>query len=180
MFLIRLRNSLLKSKGCSYLEADLEGGVGGFSLAKRIKGTVPRVVIAFCIKRKNPNLFRFSRVSSPSLSSIIPAATMKPIMQPMGKAKPPSAVEKALSLSPNHALASLLEEFMKKPCPKEAIIVPIKEYPNTSNAYTNCLNHAPTNKKHAPIVTQERRPYLVCTLMTTKFDGIYIIPKRIA
>lgn len=177
---MRLRSSFLKSNGCSYLEAALEGGVGGLFRAKRISGTVPKVAKAFCIKRKKPNLFRFSWVSTPSLSSIIPAATIKPIIQPMGIARPPSAVDNALSLSPNHALANLLEELMKKPCPKAATIVPINEYPNLSNTWTNYLSHAPTNKKHAPIVTHERSPYLVCTLMTTKFEGMYIITKMMA
>ncbi len=102
------------------------------------------------------------------------------MMHPIGIASPPSAVESALSLSPNHALANLLDELMKNPCPNAATVVPINEYPKLSKTCTNYLNHAPTSKKHAPIVTHDRRPYFVWTLITTKFDGMYIITKMIA
>ena len=68
------------------------------------------------------------------MSEIIPAAIIKPKMHPMGIDRPPSAVDRALSLSPNQELASLLEELIKKPWPKAAIIVPGNMYSNLSVA----------------------------------------------
>ena len=130
-------------------------------MAKRIRGTVPMVETQFYIRRKNVNFYLFSGVSLLSSSPIIPAAIMNPIMHPIGIASPPSAVESALSLSPNQALANLLDELMKNPCPNAATVVPIKEYPKLSKTCTNYLSQAPTSKKQAPIVTHERSPYFV-------------------
>ncbi len=73
-------------------------------------------------------------MSTPSSSLIIKAAIINPIMHPIGIARPPRAVDNARSLSPNQALASLLEELMKKPWPKAATVVPIKEYEKLSKA----------------------------------------------
>jgi len=52
--------------------------------------------------------------STSSLSLIIKEGTTNPAMHPIGIAKVPKAVERALSLSPNHSLASLLVLFPKK------------------------------------------------------------------
>jgi hypothetical protein len=96
----------------------------GLSRASMIKGRVPAVTTAFWTIRKRLNFFFMAESGCPSLSDIIPAAIMNPRMHPMGIERPPSAVDRALSLSPNQELANLLDELIKKPWPNAAMIVP--------------------------------------------------------
>lgn len=104
--------------------AAFEGGVGGLSLASTINGTVIKVAIKFCRKMYVANFLYPSGIFSSSFFPIIAAGITSPKIQPIGRASPPSAVERDRSLSPNQVLANLLDELMKNPYPKAAIIVP--------------------------------------------------------
>ena len=94
----------------------MEGGVGGLSFESNIVGKVPKVTKEFYTTRYVVNfLFPESESFVASSSDIIAADTMNPRMHPIGMESPLNAVESARSLSPNHKLASLLYEFIKKP-----------------------------------------------------------------
>jgi hypothetical protein len=115
LFFKRELNSFPNSNGISFLEAAYDGGVGGLFRANNINGIVPIVAKEFWTNKKKQNLLRFSGVSLSSLSPIIPAAIINPMIHPIGIASPPRAVDNARSLSPNHALANLLDELIKNP-----------------------------------------------------------------
>lgn len=133
----------------------------GLSRASITKGSVAAVTTAFWTIRKRLNFYLMAESECPSLSDIIPAAIMNPRMHPMGIDRPPSAVDRALSLSPNQELASLLEELIKKPWPKAAMIVPGNMNSNLSVAWTKSLSQDPKRRIVAPTMWHDRRPNLL-------------------
>ena len=70
----------------------------------------------------------------------------------MGKARPPRAVASPLSLSPNHVVASLLEELIKNTYPRAATMVPMMATSNLPVIETSCLSQAPARVIAAPII----------------------------
>jgi hypothetical protein len=78
-----------------------------------MKGTVTTVTTQFCINKYSEKCAIPYSLLTLSSSLIISAGTTKPAMQPIGMARPPSAVESARSLSPNQTVAILLAQLAK-------------------------------------------------------------------
>ncbi len=86
-------------------------------------------------------------------SFIIIAGTAKPTIHPIGNASPPRAVASPLSWSPNHVVANLLDELIKKTWPNEATIVPIVAIGKLPVRETIYLSQAPARVIPAPVMT---------------------------